>query len=149
MCVSVTYENMLAVRCREFLDPAHGGKGRLIITLHGHPGNNHHLCSFWTVLPLGLKQIWLSGRRIFFSGVNFPCWLPFWCRFHPQVTTVACRRSWTLCPKHRWQVRVKHTCTLCIWLCMKGHCKPWCLAACCTHNVRQGSSRFSSHVWTK
>ena len=100
-------------------------------------------------LALGLKQIWLSGRIIVFSWVNFPCWLPFWYPFHPQVTTVACKRSWTFCQKNRWQVRAKHKYTLCMWLCMEWHCKPWCIVAWCTHNVHQGSSSFTSHVSTK
>ena len=34
-----------------------------------------------------------SGRRIFFSGVNFECWLRFWYVFHPGVTAVACKSS--------------------------------------------------------
>ena len=33
-----------------------------------------------------------SGGRIFFSRVNFLCWLLFWYVFHPCVTTVACTR---------------------------------------------------------
>ena len=33
------------------------------------------------------------GRRIFFSRVNFLCWLLICCLFHPCVTAVACKRS--------------------------------------------------------
>ena len=39
--------------------------------------------------------------------------------FHPHVTTVAHKRSWSLCQKCRWHVTAKHTCTLCMRLCMK------------------------------
>ena len=62
-----------------------------------------------------------NSRRIFFSRVNFLCWLLFWYPFHPRVTTVACKRSWSFCQKCRWQVTAIHTYTLCMWLCMKWH----------------------------
>ena len=59
-----------------------------------------------------------SGGRIFFSRVNFLCWLLFRYPFHPRVTAVACKRS---CQKCRWQVTAKHAYTLHMWLCMKWH----------------------------
>ena len=62
-----------------------------------------------------------SGGRIFFSSVNFLCWLLFRFLFHPCVTAVACKRSRSLCQKCRWQVTAKHASSLHMWLCMKWH----------------------------
>ena len=39
----------------------------------------------------------------------------------PRVTTVAGKKPWSFCQKHRWQVTAKHTYTLRMWLCMKWH----------------------------
>ena len=69
---------------------------------------------------VGLNPCW-SGRRIFFSRVNFLCWLLFWHLFHPLVTAVACKRPRSFCQKCMWQVTAKHMYTLCMWLCMKRH----------------------------
>ena len=60
-----------------------------------------------------------SSGRIFFSRVNFLCWLLFRYLFHPRVTAVARKRSQSFCQKCRWQVTAKHACTLHMWLCMK------------------------------
>ena len=68
----------------------------------------------------GSNPCW-SGGRIFFSRVNFLCWLLFRYPFHPRVTTVARKRSWSFCQKCRWQVTAKHAYTLSMWLCMKWH----------------------------
>ena len=94
------------------------------------------LCQYITVCPAGIAQ-WLecwtrdwkvagsnpcrSGGRIFFSRVNFLCWLLFQYPFHPRVTTVAHKRSRSFCQNCRWQVTAKHAYTLCMWLCMKWH----------------------------
>ena len=59
-----------------------------------------------------------SSRRIFFSRVDFLCWLLCWYLFHPHVTAVAHTRSQSFCQKCMWQVTAKHACTLCMWLCM-------------------------------
>ena len=81
-----------------------------------------------------------SGRRIFFSRVNIFPWHLFWYPFHPCVTllcskhqltnhcvtTVACTRSQSFCPKCRCQVTAKQTCTLPVWLWIKWHCKLVC-----------------------
>ena len=48
---------------------------------------------------------------IFFSRVNFVCWL-IRCPFHPGVTTVACKRPQPFCQKCRWQTTPKHARTL-------------------------------------
>ena len=61
-----------------------------------------------------------SGRKIFFSRVNFLCWLLFSYPFHPRVTAVARKRSRSSCQKCRWQVTAKHAYTM--WLWMKSHC---------------------------
>ena len=53
-----------------------------------------------------------SGQRIFFSRVNYLCWLLFWYLFHPRMTAAACERSWSLPQKCWWQVAAKHACTL-------------------------------------
>ena len=61
-----------------------------------------------------------SGK-IFFSRVDFLCWLLFCYLFHPHVTAVAHIRSRSFCQKCRWQVTAKHAYTLRMWLCMKWH----------------------------
>ena len=68
----------------------------------------------------GSNPCW-SGGRIFFSRVNFLCWLLFRYPFHPRVTAVAHKRPQSFCQKRRWQVTAKHAYTLCMWLCMKWH----------------------------
>ena len=62
-----------------------------------------------------------SGGRIFFSSVNFLCWLLFRYPFHPRVTAVARKRPLSFCQKRRWQVTAKHAYTLRKWLYMKWH----------------------------
>ena len=62
-----------------------------------------------------------SGGRIFFSMVNFLCWLLFQCPFHPCVTAVARKIPRSFRQKCRWQVTAKHAYTLRMWLCMKWH----------------------------
>ena len=42
----------------------------------------------------GSNPCWSSGR-IFFSRVNFLCWLLFWYPFHPRAIAVACKRPWS------------------------------------------------------
>ena len=52
-----------------------------------------------------------SGGRIFFSSVNFACWLFTRCPFHPCVTAVALKRHRSFCQKCRWQVTPKYAYT--------------------------------------
>ena len=59
-----------------------------------------------------------NGGRIFFSRVDFLCWLLFRYPFHPRVTGVARKRPRSFCQTCRWQVTAKHTYTLRMWLCM-------------------------------
>ena len=86
----------------------------------------------------GSNPCW-SGGRIFFSRVNFLCWLLFRYPFHPRVTAVACKtkRPRSFCQKCRWQVTAKHAYTLRMWLCMKWH-GAWLYGVHRTH--RNGSS---------
>ena len=49
------------------------------------------------------------------------CWLLFRYPFHPRVTAVARKRSWSFCQKCRWQVTAKPAYNLRMWLCMKWH----------------------------
>ena len=66
-----------------------------------------------------------SGWRIFFSRINFLCWLFVRYAFHPHVTAVArkFKRSQSFFQRCRWEVRAKHTCILCMWLRIKWHYK--------------------------
>ena len=82
-----------------------------------------------------------SGGRIFFSRVNFLCWLLFRYLFHPCVTTVARKRPWSFRQKCRWQVTAKHAYTLQMWLCMKWH-GAWLYGV---HRTRRDGSSFMWH----
>ena len=68
-----------------------------------------HRTRDWKVA--GSNPCW-NGGRIFFSRVDFLCWLLFRYPFHPRVTTVARKKSRSFCPKCRWQVTAKHAYTL-------------------------------------
>ena len=81
-----------------------------------------------------------SGGRIFFSGVNFLCWLLFRCPLHSRVSAVARKRSRSFCQKCRWQVTGKHTCTLHMWLCMM-----LCAGLYGVHRTRWSGSSFGWH----
>ena len=59
----------------------------------------------------GSNPCW-NGGRIFFSRVDFLCWLLFRYPFHPRVTTVARKKSRSFCQKCRWQVTAKHAYTI-------------------------------------
>ena len=75
----------------------------------------------WKVAGSTSKPCSSSGR-IFFSRVNFLCWLLFWYPFHPCVTAGARKRSQSFCQKCRWQVTAKHTCIHLTYAdCMKWH----------------------------
>ena len=104
--------------------------------LHCGEGSGCDEGNDWNTVGMGIAQ-WLerrtcdwkvagsnpcwSGRRIFFSRVDFLCWLLFRYPFHPRVTTVACIRSRSFCQQCRWQVTAQHAYTLCMWFCMKWH----------------------------
>ena len=63
-----------------------------------------HRTHDWKVA--GSNPCW-NGGRIFFSRVDFLCWLLFRYPFHPRVTTVARKKSRSFCQKSRWQVTAK------------------------------------------
>ena len=54
-------------------------------------------------------ESWQERQEIFFSRVNFLCQFLFLYSFHLHVTTVACKRSLSICQKLRWQVAVSCT----------------------------------------
>ena len=85
-----------------------------------------------------------SGGRIFFSRVNFLCWLLFQYPFHPRVTAVAHKRSQSFCQKCRWQVTAEHPYTL---LCgfEWSDTVNWCMVEWCTQNLHRDSSSFTWH----
>ena len=88
----------------------------------------------------GLNPCW-SGGRIFFSRVNFLCWLLFQYLFHPRVTAVARKRPLSFCQKRMWQVTAKHAYTLRMWLCMKWH-GAWLYGV---HRTRRDGCSFLWH----
>ena len=66
-----------------------------------------------------------------------------------QSIAVAPQKFWSFCQKCKWQVTAKHTCTLCIWLCMKW---PDMLPGCMVERecVQMAAvSSGTSHVRTK
>ena len=109
-----------------------------VISLHSdvsravHPQDKDHYGTQWAGIAQWLERrtrdwkvagsnpFW-NGGRIFFSRVDFLCWLLFRYPFHPRVTAVARKRSRSFCQKCRWQVTAKHAYTLRMWLCMKWH----------------------------
>ena len=72
-----------------------------------------HRTRGWKVA--GSNPCW-NGGRIFFSRVDFLCWLLFRYPFHPRVTAVARKKSRSFCRKCRWQVTAKHAYTLRMWI---------------------------------
>ena len=72
-----------------------------------------HRTRDWKVA--GSNPCW-NGGRIFFSRVDFLCWLLFRYPFHPRVTTVARKKSQSFCQKCRWQVTAKNAYTLRMWI---------------------------------
>ena len=73
-----------------------------------------HRTRDWKVA--GSNPCW-NGGRIFFSRVDFLCWLLFRYPFHPRVTAVARKKSRSFCQKRcRWQVTAKHAYTLRMWI---------------------------------
>ena len=59
----------------------------------------------------GSNPCW-NGGRIFFSRVDFLCWLLIRYPFHPRVTTVARKKSRSFCQKCRLQLNT-HTPYIC------------------------------------
>ena len=71
-----------------------------------------------------------NGGRIFFSRVNFLCWLLFWYPFYPCVTAVACKRSQSFC---RLQL---NTHTPYLYGFEWSDTVTWCMVEWCTQNLR-------------
>ena len=93
-------------------------KHQLIIIIRGWRGAGiaqwlEHRTRDWKVA--GSNPCW-NGGRIFFSRVDFLCWLLFRYPFHPRVTAVARKKSRSFCQKCRWQVTAKHAYTLRMWI---------------------------------
>ena len=88
----------------------------------------------------------MSGRRIFFSRVNFLCWL-ISASIPPDVTTVACQKSQSFHQKCRWQVTAKLTHAPWPYLCDFDWSDTvnWCMVEWCTQNLHQDSSNFTWH----
>ena len=91
---------------------------------------------------VGSNPCW-SGGRIFYSRVNFLCWLLFRYPFHPRVTAVARKRPWSFCQKRRWQVTAKHAYTLHMAL----HEVTWCMVVWCTQNAQRLNLSCSRFLW--
>ena len=88
----------------------------------------------------GSNPCW-DGGRIFFSWINFLCWLLFRYPFHPRVTAVARKTPRSFCQKRRWLVTAKHAYTLRMWLCMKWH-GAWLYGV---HRTRRDASSLMWH----
>ena len=82
-----------------------------------------------------------SSGIIFFSSVNFLCWLLFRYPFHLCVNAVARKRPRSFCQKCGLQVTAKYACTLRMWLCMKWH-GAWLYGV---HRTRRDGSSFMWH----
>ena len=61
----------------------------------------------------------MSYGRIFFSRVNFRCWVLFQYQFYPHLPTHPTPRVTTVARKCGCRVTAKHTCNLHTWLCLK------------------------------
>ena len=106
-----------------------------------------HRTRDWKVA--GSNPCW-NGGRIFFSRVDFLCWLLFRYPFHPRVTTVARKKSRSFCQKCRWQVTAKHAYTLRMWILLN---RASALVTTCPYYVkwhlRTLSINSSSSKWQK
>ena len=105
------------------VSPCRCATGRLVLGSQVKSKNlNHHLERQTRDQKVPGSSPGRSGRRIFFSRVNFLCWIVFQYPLHPCVTAVALKRSQSFCQKCRWQVTAKHINTIPTWLWMKWHC---------------------------
>ena len=80
-----------------------------------------------------------SGRRIFFSRVNFLCQFLFWYDLlHPCVTAVAWKRSQSFCQKCSGRLQLDmQTPSVYMWLCTK-----WRGVCMAVHKTRWDGSSF-------
>ena len=81
------------------------------------------------------------GGRVFFSRVNFLCWLLFRYPFHPRVTAVALKDPGHSAKSAGGRLQL-NTRTLCgfEW----SQTVTWCIAEWCTQNLRRNGSISSS-----
>ena len=111
----------------------HGREGVNVVIAHAHARKRliNNCPVLWCRRGAGIAQ-WLerrtrdwkvagsnpcwNGGRIFFSRVDFLCWLLFRYPFHHRVTTVARKKSRSFCQKCRWQVTAKHAYILRMWI---------------------------------
>ena len=104
----------------------------------------------WPVPAVKVTRDWkvaglnpcMSGRKIFFPRVDFLCWLLFQYPFHPRVTAVARKRSWSFCQKCRWQVTAKKRMHLTY---VALHEVTWCTVVWSTQNLRRDGCSFIWH----
>ena len=89
----------------------------------------------------GSNPCW-SGGRIFFSRVDFLCWLVFRYSFHPRVTAVARERSRSFCQKCRWQITAKHAYTITY---VALHEVTWSMVVWCTQDLGRDGCSFMWH----
>ena len=92
----------------------------------------------------GSNPCW-SGGIIFFSRVNFLCWLLFRYPFHPRVTAVARKRPRSFCQKRWWQVTAKQAYTLRIHVAL--HEVTWCMVVWSLYGVHRTRWDGSSFMW--
>ena len=62
--------------------------------------------------------------------------------FHPRVTAVARKRSWSFCQKCRWQITVKHAYTVTY---VALHEVTWNMVVWCTQDLRRDGCSFMWH----
>ena len=84
----------------------------------------------------------VGGGRIFFSRVDFLCWLLVRYPFHPLVTTIARKRSRSFCQKCRWQVTAKTRIHLTY---VALHEVTWSMVVWCTQDLRRDGCSFMWH----
>ena len=115
-------------------------KCRFVAWQRGFPPKFAYCVSVLKLISIRLNR--RSGGRIFFSRVDFLCWLLFRYPFHPRVTAEARKRSWSFCQKCRWQVTAKHAHTVTY---VALHEVTWCMVVWCTQNLRRDGCSFMWH----
>ena len=106
--------------------------------------------SAWLMIERSWVWVWEGVVGEFSSPGSTFCANSFWYPFHPCVTAVAHKRSWSFCQKCMWRVTAKPTCTLCIC----GFCMKCCdmVRGCMVYTEQAETAAVShgtSHVTTK
>ena len=89
----------------------------------------------WVRIPAGVAGEFSSPGSIFCADSCFGI------LFHPHVTAVARKRSWSFCQKYRWQVTAKHIHLMYVAL----HEVTWCMVVWHTQNLCRDGSSFMWH----